>query len=29
MTTVPDFTLRQLTYLVAAADHGTLSAAGS
>lgn len=28
MTTVPDFTLRQLTYLVAAADHGTLSAAG-
>ena len=28
MTTAPNFTLRQLTYLVAAADHGTLSAAG-
>ncbi|WP_235436743.1 LysR family transcriptional regulator [Arthrobacter sp. RIT-PI-e] len=26
--TVPGFTLRQLAYLVAAADHGTLSAAG-
>lgn len=27
MNAVPDFTLRQLAYLVAAADHGTLSAA--